>query len=73
METPQAFALPVITAAYREVQRRRLAVTDDAAALELATRRGVTLVENPHANPKITRPSDLAYAEFLLAAGARGA
>jgi 2-C-methyl-D-erythritol 4-phosphate cytidylyltransferase len=55
------------------VQRRRLAVTDDAAALELATRRRVTLIENPHSNPKITRPSDLAYAEFLLAADAPGA
>lgn len=72
METPQAFALPLIVAAYREVQRRRLTVTDDAAALELVTRHSVTLVENLHANPKITRPADLAYAEFLLAAPATG-
>jgi 2-C-methyl-D-erythritol 4-phosphate cytidylyltransferase len=69
METPQAFAWPLLADAYRVVQRDRLRVTDDAAALELATRRGVTLVENPHANPKITRPSDLALAEYLLAAG----
>lgn len=68
METPQAFARDVITAAYAEVQRRRLVITDDAAALEAVTRRGVTLVENLHPNPKITVPADLAYAEFLLAA-----
>ncbi len=67
METPQAFAFAPIAAAYREVQRRRLPITDDAAALEAVTRRGVTLVENPHPNPKITVPADLAYAEFLLA------
>jgi 2-C-methyl-D-erythritol 4-phosphate cytidylyltransferase len=68
METPQAFAFSTIARAYAEVRRRGLVVTDDAAALELTSRRGMTLVENLHANPKITRPADLAYAEFLLAA-----
>lgn len=68
METPQAFALKVITAAYTEVQRRRIVITDDVAALEAVTRHGVTLVENSQPNPKITVPADLAYAEFLLAA-----
>jgi 2-C-methyl-D-erythritol 4-phosphate cytidylyltransferase len=73
METPQAFSLPVIAGAYREIQRRRLVVTDDAAALERVTRRRVTLIENLHPNPKITQPTDLAYAEFLLAAGGANA
>lgn len=71
METPQAFARDLITRAYAEVQRRGLRITDDAAALELVTRHGVTLVENPHPNPKITRPADLVFAEFLLAARRR--
>jgi 2-C-methyl-D-erythritol 4-phosphate cytidylyltransferase len=66
METPQAFERLLITEAYRAVHRRKLAMTDDASALELATRRGLTLVENPHPNPKITTPTDLAWAEFLL-------
>jgi len=66
METPQAFERLLITYAYRAAHRRRLAMTDDASALELATRRGVTLVENPHPNPKLTTPADLAWAEYLL-------
>jgi 2-C-methyl-D-erythritol 4-phosphate cytidylyltransferase len=66
METPQAFARTLITEAYRAVHRRKLAMTDDASALELATRHGVTLVEHPHPNPKLTTPADLAWAEFLL-------
>lgn len=67
METPQAFARPLIVEAYREVHRLHLAITDDASAVERTTRRGVTLVENPHPNPKITTPADLAWAEYLLA------
>jgi 2-C-methyl-D-erythritol 4-phosphate cytidylyltransferase len=66
METPQAFARGPIAAAYAAVQRRGLRITDDAAALEAATRLPVTLVENPFPNPKITRPGDLAWAEHLL-------
>lgn len=66
METPQAFARELIVEAYREVRRRKLRITDDASAIELVTRRGVTLVENLHPNQKITQPTDLAFAEFLL-------
>lgn len=67
METPQAFRRDWIVAAYAAVRRRGLAITDDAAALEAATRHRLTLVENPLPNPKITRPADLEYAAFLLA------
>lgn len=67
METPQAFARDLISAAYAEVQRRGRRITDDAAALEFAPRHPVTLVENRFPNPKLTTPADLAYAEFLLA------
>jgi hypothetical protein len=66
METPQAFDRSLITEAYQTVHRRRLTMTDDASAIELATRHGVTLVENPHPNPKLTTPADIIWAEFLL-------
>ena len=66
METPQAFERHLIVRAYRSAHRRHLPMTDDASAVELTTRRGVTLVENLHPNPKITAPADLAWAEYLL-------
>lgn len=66
LETPQAFARTLICRAYEEVQRRGLRITDDAQAVELTGRAGLTLLENTDPNPKITRPADLSYAEFLL-------
>lgn len=65
METPQVFARPLITRAYARVAARGLRITDDAAAVELLGH-PVALLENPHPNPKLTTPSDLAYLEFLL-------
>ena len=41
------------------------------AAVELL-RHPVALLENPHPNPKLTLPRDLAYAEFLLAGESAG-
>lgn len=66
METPQAFELSLIADAYAEVKKRGLSITDDLSALELVTKQLVSLVENPHPNPKITLPADLAQAAFLL-------
>lgn len=66
METPQVFSKDLIMRAYAEVRRRRAAVTDDAAAVELLGR-PVALLENPHSNLKLTAPRDLSYLEFLLA------
>ena len=65
METPQVFERDLITSAYQSAQRAGVSITDDSAAL---MRRGhmVSLLENTSANPKITTPQDLAYAEFLL-------
>ena len=71
METPQAFARELITRAYARVAARQLTITDDAAAVELL-HHPVALLENPHPNPKITTPADLAYVDFLLAQAARG-
>jgi len=65
METPQVFERSLITRGYALVGQRRRRVTDDAAAIELLGR-PVALLENPHPNPKLTTPADLAYLEFLL-------
>jgi 2-C-methyl-D-erythritol 4-phosphate cytidylyltransferase len=54
------------------VARRGVAVTDDAAAVELLGQ-AITLEENPHPNPKLTTPADFAYVEFLLAREAAAA
>jgi 2-C-methyl-D-erythritol 4-phosphate cytidylyltransferase len=65
METPQAFERERITEAYRKLRLDNAFVTDDTAALARAGQ-GVTLVENPDPNPKLTTTADLAYLEFLL-------
>jgi len=66
METPQVFDRDLICRAYARVAARRLSITDDAAAVELL-HHPVALLENPHANPKLTTPADLPYLEYLLA------
>jgi len=65
METPQVFSRALICRAYARLAARKLAVTDDAAAVELL-HHPVALLENPHPNPKLTSFADLAYLEFLL-------
>lgn len=65
METPQVFARELICRAYAKAATQKKRLTDDAAAVELL-KHPVALLENPHPNPKLTTPSDLAYAEFLL-------
>lgn len=66
METPQVFSVDLITKAYARVVKKRLRVTDDAAAVELLGA-PVALLENSHPNPKLTTPADLPWFEFLLA------
>ncbi len=65
METPQVFSRDLICRAYEKAAKSRKRLTDDAAAVELL-KHPIALLENPHPNPKITSPSDLACAEFLL-------
>lgn len=65
METPQVFTRELITRAYAKVMDKELSITDDAAAVELL-HHPVALLENPHPNPKLTTPADLAYIEFLF-------
>ena len=64
VQTPQAFDARLLVAAYR--QPFDPTFTDDASVVE---RQGcnVTLVEGDPQNLKITRPMDLALAEYLLA------
>jgi 2-C-methyl-D-erythritol 4-phosphate cytidylyltransferase len=65
METPQVFARELVAEAYAKVAKKKLRVTDDAAAVE-SLNHPVALLENSHPNPKITTPADLAYVEYLL-------
>ncbi|MDR0353573.1 MAG: 2-C-methyl-D-erythritol 4-phosphate cytidylyltransferase [Opitutaceae bacterium] len=72
METPQVFDRDLITRAYARVMTRGVAITDDAAAVELLAH-PVALLENPHPNPKLTTPADLSYFEFIDASLKRSA
>ncbi|CAM2832296.1 IspD/TarI family cytidylyltransferase [Rariglobus hedericola] len=65
METPQVFARDLIDAAYAKVAKKKLHITDDAAAVELL-KHPVAILENSHANPKLTTPADLPWFEYLL-------
>ena len=65
METPQVFDRDLITRAYAQVAAKKLRITDDAAAVELL-KHPIALLENPHPNPKLTTPADLAWFEYLL-------
>jgi len=66
VETPQAFDRRLIVRAYEIVAQRSECVTDDTQAVEIAGG-WVAIVENPHPNPKITSPADIALVEHLLA------
>lgn len=63
--TPQMFRLGPLKKALRSARKRSLAVTDEASAMEFAGYRP-DLVEGHADNIKITRPEDLALAEFYL-------
>lgn len=65
VQTPQAFKLELIADAYRKAAREGWAGTDDAAVMERAGGRVVT-VEGERDNFKITFPEDLARAELVL-------
>ena len=71
METPQVFSRELIARAYARVAARKLHVTDDAQAVEQLGH-AIALLENKTPNPKLTRPSDLEYLEFLLRRDASG-
>ncbi|GFI30612.1 2-C-methyl-D-erythritol 4-phosphate cytidylyltransferase [Lachnospiraceae bacterium] len=64
IQTPQAFAFPLIYQAYEELMKREqkgevFAVTDDAMVLETICGQKVKLTEGSYENIKITTPEDL--------------
>lgn len=63
VQTPQAFEVRLLLEAYGQPYDPTF--TDDASVVERAGHR-VTLVDGDPANLKITRPMDLALAEYLL-------
>ena len=63
VQTPQAFEARLLLGAYS--QPFQPTFTDDASVVERAGH-SVTLVEGDPRNLKITRPMDLALAEYLL-------
>ncbi len=69
MQTPQAFAWPLILRAYEKVLAEDTAgITDDAMILERAEGRQVKIIEGSYQNIKITTPEDLVIAEAYLGA-----
>ena len=64
-QTPQLFRYGRILAAHRQAAQRGYQATDDAALLEWLGQ-PVTLVAGAAGNLKLTRPEDLALADFLL-------
>ena len=65
IQTPQAFAFPLIHEAYRKASELQLELTDDAAVLEYFG--GVVhLVEGSYDNIKLTTPEDLNHARAIL-------
>lgn len=71
VQTPQVFAFPLITQAYRELLRQEengavVSVTDDAMVLESVLGKKVRLVQGSYKNIKITTPEDLEIARMFL-------
>ena len=73
IQTPQAFALPLIKGAYqnllqkeKELLKAGISVTDDAMVIETLTGHPVRLVEGSYENIKLTTPEDLVIAEKIL-------
>lgn len=64
VQTPQTFRVSLLRQAYS--QEYRTFFTDDASVVE-ALGHDVCLVDGNRENIKLTTPSDLRYAEFLLA------
>nr|WP_297349587.1 2-C-methyl-D-erythritol 4-phosphate cytidylyltransferase [uncultured Glaciecola sp.] len=66
-QTPQFFPLQKLIDAIELAQRNKINITDEASAMEHVNA-SVKLIEGRNTNIKITRPCDLALAEFYLTA-----
>lgn len=65
VQTPQAFAYPLIMQAHRWAMQKGFVGTDDASLVEAMGGR-VKLVQGSYSNIKITTPEDVAVAEALM-------
>ena len=65
VQTPQTFRVDLLMKAYQHVEKKNLAVTDEASAVE-AIGESVYLVPASWSNIKITTPADLALAATIL-------
>lgn len=66
VQTPQAFAYPLILNAYETVLAQGMGpLTDDAQVLELACGRKCRLIEGSYRNIKVTTPEDLEIAQVF--------
>jgi 2-C-methyl-D-erythritol 4-phosphate cytidylyltransferase len=65
VQTPQTFRVDWLNKAYANAKKKKLAVTDEASAVE-ALGEQVHLVPAPATNIKITTPADLALASMIL-------
>jgi len=70
-QTPQMFRLGALHSALQDADRRGLAITDEASAMELAGH-PVQLVTGPARNLKVTLPADLELARWYLSAAETG-
>lgn len=69
VQTPQAFAYPLVFDAYRRMlagAEDLRGVTDDAMAVERMTGQRVRLIRGSYRNIKVTTPEDLEVAELFL-------
>ena len=64
-QTPQMFAVNELCNAIEANVRYKHLITDEASAMEMSNKK-VIIVESPASNLKITRPQDIALAEFYL-------
>lgn len=65
VQTPQAFSYALLKKAFAHVEKKKIKVTDEAAAVELVSN-GVRLVVSSSSNIKITTPDDLILAAALM-------
>jgi len=63
--TPQMYPTVELLSAINISQQQKVEITDEASAIETVGGKSL-LVEGSSENIKITRPDDLAYAEFIL-------
>ena len=65
VQTPQAFKVALLRKAFEMVAKKKIKITDEAAAVELICD-NVRLVQSSSSNIKITSPDDLVLAAALM-------